>query len=326
MISIVIPCYNEEEMLSGLSARITEASRDWSEPYEVVAVDDGSKDSTWARLEELAATNPHWKILRFGRNFGHQVAISAGIFHASGDAVVTMDADLQDPPEEIKRFLEKWREGYDVVYGIRKARKEGFIKRFLYHFFYRVLSFLADTEIPKDCGDFSLIDRRVADELNRMSEKHRFIRGLRAWIGLNQIGVEYERAARFAGDPKYGFSSLFRLAFNGIFSFSVVPLRVLTYTGALISFLTLVGAAVYMYRRLTTDTPVAGFATLVIVVLFLGGVHLIGLGMIGEYVGRIYEEVKKRPLWIIQQKAGFSGDDEPSGTDAPGPFTAGDRC
>ena len=237
------------------------------------------------------------------------MAISAGIYYASGEAVITIDADLQDPPEVINEFLEKWREGYDVVYGIRRDRKEGPIKRFLYFSFYRVLSFLADTEIPKDCGDFSLIDRRVVDELKRMLEKHRFVRGLRAWIGLRQVGVEYERAARSAGDAKYNFKSLFRLAFNGIFSFSIVPLRIVSYTGVFFSFISLLCAGVFLYRRLTTEVPVPGFATIVITVLFLGGIQLIGLGLTGEYIGRIYEEVKRRPLWIVREMKGF-GDDE----------------
>jgi dolichol-phosphate mannosyltransferase len=218
---------------------------------------------------------------------------------------VTIDADLQDPPEIIPTLVMKWREGYDVVYGIRRDRKENALKRFFYHTYYRILSFLADTQIPKDCGDFSLIDRKVADQLRGMNEKHRFVRGMRAWIGLRQIGVEYERAARSAGDAAYGFRRLLRLAFNGILSFSVVPLRIVLYTGVTLSLVSLIAAGYYLYRRLTIDEPVAGFATLIIAVLFLGGIQLVGLGLIGEYIGRIYEEVKRRPLWTIQEMRGF---------------------
>ncbi|MBU0756009.1 MAG: glycosyltransferase family 2 protein [Planctomycetes bacterium] len=310
MISVVIPFFNEEEVFSKLYIRLTDAARYWDEDYEIIAVDDGSSDSTWTQLERIADLDPRWKIIRLGRNFGHQIALSAGIHHASGDAIVTIDADLQDPPEIILGFIEKWREGYDVVYGIRRDRKEGPLKKLLYFAYYRILSFLANTEIPKDCGDFSMIDRRVADQLKGMCEKHRYIRGMRAWIGLRQTGVEYERAARSAGKAKYNFRKLFHLAFTGIFSFSIVPLRLVSYIGAFLSTISLVSAGYYLFRRLTIEEPVPGFATVIVVVLFLGGIQLIGLGLIGEYVGRIYEEVKRRPLWVIQETKGFETETE----------------
>jgi polyisoprenyl-phosphate glycosyltransferase len=305
MISVVIPCLNEREVLPELHVRLAKASETWGEPCEVIAVDDGSTDGTWSVLEGIAADDPRWKIIRLGRNFGHQAALSAGIHHASGDAVVSMDADLQDPPEVIGLLIERWREGYDVVYGIRRSRKENALKRLLFFCFYRVLDTLADTHIPRDCGDFSLIDRRAADLLDSMPERHRFLRGLRAWIGLRQTGLEYERAARAAGRTKYGCARLVQLAFNGIFSFSIVPLRALSCTGALLSLLSILGAAFYIYRRLAADVPVPGFASLIIAVLFLGGAQLVALGIIGEYVGRIYEEAKGRPLWTVRQKKGF---------------------
>lgn len=306
IISIVVPLYNEEEVLDELHSRLGEAAGAWQEPYEVVAVDDGSRDATWAMLTRIASTDTHWRGVRLSRNFGHQPAVSTGIEHAKGDAIVVIDADLQDPPEIIVRLLEQWRNGYDVVYAIRRNRKESPLMRFLYGAFYRLLHALSDTEIPEDSGDFALISRRVAEQLRSLPERHRFLRGLRAWVGFKQIGIEYDRAARAAGCPKYTFSKLFRLAFDGLLSFSVFPLRLLAYSGVGISALSLVAAIYYIIQRLVTDQPVPGFATLVVLVLFLGGAQLIGLGTIGEYVGRIYEEAKHRPIWIVSETVGFT--------------------
>lgn len=300
-----MPCYNEEEALPSLYRRLTDAARTWQETYEVIVVDDGSTDSSWAMLTEIVRNDPRWKALRFSRNFGHQAAVSAGLFHASGDAIITIDADLQDPPETLGEFIAKWREGFQVVFGVRRGRKENAIKRSLYHLFYRLLSLLADIDIPRDSGDFSLIDRSVLKALNSLPERQRFVRGLRAWVGFRQYGLEYERGPRSAGEAKYSFRKLLRLAIDGVFSFSIVPLRLLTFTGLGLSVATFLGAMVYLARRLVTQDPVEGFATMIISILFLGGIQLVGVGVLGEYVGRIYEEVKGRPLWIAEASLGL---------------------
>ncbi|MCS7238702.1 MAG: glycosyltransferase family 2 protein [Thermoguttaceae bacterium] len=307
MISVVIPCYNEEPVLDTLYRRLTEAARTWGEEYEVIAVDDGSLDGTWQKLVEIHQRDGRWRAIRFSRNFGHQTAISAGMAEARGQAVVILDADLQDPPEVVNEFLAKWREGYHVVYGIRRRRKEGLFKKAAYFLFYRILRSIAATPIPVDSGDFCLMDRCVVDILNRMPERNRFVRGLRAWTGFRQIGVEYERQARAAGQPQYTFKKLLQLAIDGIFSFSVWPLRLATRLGLLVSTFAFLGVVFTFLQRIYADwfdkylglRPVPGFATTVIAILFLGGVQLICLGIIGEYIGRIYEEVKGRPLWII---------------------------
>lgn len=310
VLSFVIPCYNEEPVLEKLYERLTAAAQRWQLPYEVVVVDDGSVDNTWAKLAEIHKRDPRWRAFRFSRNFGHQTAISAGMAEARGDAVVILDADLQDPPEVVAEFIAKWREGYHVVYGVRRRRKEGIFKRLAYYLFYRFLRAVAATPIPVDSGDFCLMDRRVVDILNRMPERNRFVRGLRAWTGFRQIGVEYERQARAAGQPQYTFRKLVQLAIDGIFSFSIWPLRLATRLGLLVSTVAFLGVVFTFLQRIYADwfdkylglRPVPGFATTVIAILFLGGVQLICLGIIGEYIGRIYEEVKGRPPWIISER------------------------
>ena len=307
MISVVIPCYNEEAVLDKLYDRLTAAAEAWAVPYEVLVIDDGSVDRTWMKLRAIHERDPRWRAIRFSRNFGHQAAISAGMAHARGNAVVILDADLQDPPEVVEQFLAKWREGYQVVYGIRRRRKEPPWKRLAYYVFYRILRAVATTPIPADSGDFCLMDRRVVDILNRMPERNRFVRGLRAWTGFRQIGIEYERQARAAGSPQYTFRKLVQLAIDGIFSFSIWPLRIATRLGLLVSTLAFLGVIFTFLQRIYADwfdkylglRPVPGFATTVIAILFLGGVQLICLGIIGEYIGRIYEEVKGRPPWVI---------------------------
>lgn len=313
-ISVVVPCYNEKDVLGLLYERLNAAIGKWEESYEVVLVDDGSGEETWQLIKQIHKRDPRWKVVRFSRNFGHQMAVSAGIFYATGDAVIIIDADLQDPPEELYRFIAKWREGYEVVYGIRKNRKEGLIKQFCYKTFYRILGLISETPIPDDSGDFCLMDRKLVDLVKSMPEQHRFIRGLRAWVGFRQIGIEYERHARIAGKPQYTFKKLAKLAIDGIFSFSTSPLRLATRLGFIISIVAFLGTALTLAQHLFTNffsgiglAPVPGFAAIVISILFLGGVQLICLGIFGRYIGMIYDEVKGRPLWVIREKLGIDG-------------------
>ncbi|QDU62523.1 Putative glycosyltransferase CsbB [Planctomycetes bacterium Pan216] len=312
LVSVVVPCYNEFAVLDRLHERLTAAARKWEEAYEIILVDDGSRHETWEKVEEIASRDPHWRVIRFARNFGHQAAVSAGIAHASGDAVIVIDADLQDPPEELHRFIAKWREGYEVVYAVRRKRKENALKRFCYFAFYRVLARMSETPIAIDSGDFCLMDRKVVDVLNSMPEQHRFVRGMRAWIGFRQVGLEYERHGRAAGEPQYTFRKLVNLAVDGIFSFSSEPLRLATRLGFLVSSVAFCGAVFTLVQRVFRESfakigmePVPGFATIVIAILFLGGIQLLCLGIVGEYIGRIYDQVKGRPLWIVRETMGF---------------------
>ncbi len=311
-LSIVIPCFNEQEVLPALFRRLQAAAPSWEADWEIICVDDGSHDNTWELLLAQSRVDPRWKALRFARNFGHQTAVSAGLFHAAGRAVVVMDADLQDPPEELSRFLAKWREGYEVVYAVRTKRKEGPAKRLCYWAFYRLLASVVDRPIPLDSGDFCVMDHKVVEVLRTMPERNRFVRGLRAWAGFRQIGVAYERQARAAGEVKYTFRRLLRLGLDGVFSFSTAPLHVATYLGLSVSLLALGGVVFTLLQRIFHTffatiglAPVPGFATIVISILFLGGVQLICIGILGEYLGRIYDEVKRRPAWVIAEGAGL---------------------
>lgn len=309
MISIIIPIYNEADNLEQLYERLTQAAPLWREEYEILLVDDGSSDHSLPMMRDIAAKDPHFKIIKLSRNFGHQAAISAGISVSAGDAVVIMDGDLQDPPEELHRFLDKWREGYEVVYAIRTKRKENIFKRVSYSVFYRILAFISEIEIPLDSGDFCVMDRKVVHELNQnMPEKIRFVRGLRAYAGFKQIGITYERAQRAAGEAKYTFKKLIQLAVDGLFGFSTFPLRLATYFGFIIAIPSFLIGLFFIVHRIfnfrvfgysATDTP--GFATLAVGMFFLGGIVLIILGILGEYLGRIYYEVKKRPQFIIDE-------------------------
>ncbi len=321
LVSVVIPCFNEEEVLGDLYQRLSEAVQSWDEALEVVLVDDGSTDATWEKMEGIHQRDGRWRIVRFSRNFGHQTAVSAGLQYATGDAVIVMDADLQDPPEELDRFIAKWHEGYEVVYAIRKQRKENLFKRIAYKGFYRLLSKLSSHDIPLDSGDFCLMDRTVVDLINQMPEKNRFVRGLRAWAGFRQTGVEYERQERAEGEPKYTFSKLMKLAIDGIFSFSAAPLRLATFLGLVVSAVAFLGIGFTLAQRLFSDwfaqfglDPVPGYATIVISILFIGGVQLVCIGLVGEYVGRIYDETKRRPAWIVQEKKGW---EEPPAENSP---------
>jgi polyisoprenyl-phosphate glycosyltransferase len=300
-LSVVIPVFNEQENLPSLYSRLAGALEPTGLRYEIIFVDDGSRDSSLSLLRELAGDDPCVVVVELARNFGHQVAISAGLDHARGDGVMIMDADLQDPPEVLPQFIAKWREGHDVVYAIREQRKEGWIKRAAYAAFYRLLQRVANIEIPLDAGDFCIMDRRVVDLLVGMPERNRFVRGIRSWIGLDQVGLAYERQARHAGKPKFTFTRLVYLALDGLVSFSYVPLRLITMLGFAVSLMSIVLAIFYAVKKLTVGLNPPGFATLTVAVFFLAGMQLMTIGVIGEYVGRIFEEVKRRPLYVVRQ-------------------------
>jgi dolichol-phosphate mannosyltransferase len=300
-------------VLPQLFERLEAAAKSWGMEYEIICVDDGSTDRTWDQLKRQHAANPRWKGLAFARNFGHQTAISAGLFNCRGEAAVILDADLQDAPEELARFIAKWREGYEVVYAIRQKRKEGLLKKICYWSFYRLLAGLVPFDMPLDAGDFCLLGRRAVATLNAMPERNRFLRGMRAWAGFRQMGIACERRARAAGASKYSARKLFKLAWDGIFSFSTAPLRFASYMGMLVSGVSLLGIVFTFCQRIFAGwfakiglAPVPGFATIVISILFLGGVQLLCLGIVGEYIGRIYDEVKRRPMWTIREAAGLA--------------------
>ena len=309
MISIVIPIYNEEENLQNLYTRLTNAAPSWKENYEIVLIDDGSRDSSLTMMRVMAEKDSHVRVVKLSRNFGHQPAISAGIQEAKGDAIIIMDGDLQDPPEELYRFLDKWREGYEVVYAIRTKRKEGFFKKLAYSSFYRLMAAISDIDIPLDSGDFCVMDRKVINVLvHDMPEQIRFIRGMRAYAGFKQVGVTYERAERAAGEVKFTFKKLVQLALDGLFGFSSFPLRLSTYLGISIAIPSLIIGVFFLVHRLFgfkvfghTPEETPGLASLAVGMFFLGGVMLTMLGIIGEYISRIYIEVKKRPFFVIDE-------------------------
>lgn len=307
LLSVVVPCMNEEEGLRGTHRRLTAVLEQASVNFEIIYVNDGSTDSTPDLLRDLQAHDTRVRLIRLSRNFGHQIAITAGLEHASGDAVAIIDADLQDPPEVVLEFLAKWSDGYDVVYGVRTERDgETTFKLWSAKLFYRLIDHLSDTRIPLDTGDFRLMDRRVVDTLQSMPERDRFVRGMVSWLGFSQIGVTYRRAPRVAGVTKFSLFRMVRFALDGIFSFSILPLRLATWTGFAASVLALFGIAVILLARFF-EVPglVKGWSSAVIAQLFIGGVQLICLGIIGEYVGRIYGESKRRPLYIVRERIGF---------------------
>ena len=305
-ISLIVPVFNEEEVLNEFKTRIDGLMNDSSFEWEVIFVNDGSVDKSLKILKNFHQQDPRIKIISFSRNFGHQIAITAGINEAMGDAVVVMDADLQDPPEIIRDFIKKWQEGYEVVYGVRKARLgETWFKKQTAAWYYMLIHWLSGVDIPENVGDFRLIDRKIVEVLKDSPEQHRFIRGLVAWAGFNQIGIEFERPARFAGKTKYPYKKLIRMALDSVVSFSILPLRLATLTGiiaALCSFIVLIWTLVerFIYRGV-----IQGWASLMTVVLFLGSAQLITIGILGEYIGRNFQESKKRPLYIIKEKVGF---------------------
>jgi polyisoprenyl-phosphate glycosyltransferase len=314
-ISLVFPVYNEENVLPVLYERVRQLIDQLEYDVEVILINDGSQDASLDLMKQFQQADSRFKIIDFSRNFGHQVAITAGIDVAMGDAVILLDADLQDPPEILPQFLSKWNEGYQVVYGIRKTRKEHIFKRMAYAAFYRLLQHISDIPIPLDAGDFCLMDRIVVDTLKSMPEQNRFVRGLRSWSGFRQIGLEYSREKRYSGEVKYTLPKLMKLALNGIFAFSYFPLQLASYTGFIISVISFLGILVYLYKTLFVGGEPQGFPTLVILILFMGGIQLIFLGVIGEYIGRIYDEVKKRPHYVVRAMYGWESDpykkDEP---------------
>jgi len=304
-LGLIIPCFNEEEVLPSLFKELHTFIISSGLDCSVLFVDDGSKDRTPQLIEDACRNSPLFAGIRFSRNFGHQTAVSAGLRFIRGDVVAVLDADLQDPPDVVLKMIEQWRNGYDVVYGIRTNRKEGYLLRSAYAVFYRLLKRMANIDMPLDAGDFSLMDRKVVNLINQLPEHNRFVRGLRGWIGFQQVGLPYERAARHAGSTKYNVSRLFNLALDGFVSFSTVPLRLATWVGLLTSalgfFLALwvVGSALFLQK-----VP-PGWASLAVMLLFFGGIQLIVLGIIGEYVGRIFEEVKNRPHFLVSTSSGW---------------------
>ncbi len=300
--SIVAPVYNELESLPELYRCIKEIMEANGEPWELILVDDGSTDGSADKIRALAKQDRRVRPLIFARNFGHQIAITAGWDYARGDAVVIIDADMQDPPEVILELARKWKEGYEVVYAVRAERKgESWFKKFTASLFYRLIYRITDVKIPLDTGDFRLMDRKVVDVLKQMPERHRFPRGMSAWAGFRQVGVDYKREARYAGKTKYPFSKMLRLALNAITSFSYFPLQVATFFGFFSAGIAIFAIPVVIYLRLAGIRQLTGQATTLIAVLFLGGVQLISLGILGEYVGRLYDEAKGRPLYILRE-------------------------
>jgi glycosyltransferase involved in cell wall biosynthesis len=303
VVSIVIPVFNEEGNITHLYERLKKITVSRSEDFEFIFINDGSSDSSIRLLTEIARHDNHAKVIDFSRNFGHQLAVTAGLDFCRGGCAVIIDADLQDPPELIEQMLEKWYEGYDVVYAQRKSRKgESVFKRISASVFYRLLHRLTDVDIPLDTGDFRLISRKVIEALKNMPERHRFLRGMISWSGFRQTGLEYVREERYSGKTKYPLLKMFRFALTGITSFSFVPLQIASYFGFTVSALSFLYAVYVIYLRIFTNETIQGWTSLMIAVLFLGGIQLITLGIIGEYIGRISDEVKQRPAYIIRNK------------------------
>jgi dolichol-phosphate mannosyltransferase len=302
LISVVVPLFNEEENIQHLFDRCSKALDVWTNNYEIICVNDGSKDKTLLLLKEIHQKDKRWKIISLSRNFGHQQAFLCGLFHAKGNYVAMIDGDLQDPPELLYEFYQKMISGnFDVVYGVRQKRKEGFFKKFLYKSYYKVLKKMASVEIPLDSGDFCLMKKVVVDNMLRMKEQSLFLRGIRSWVGFRQFGYEYERDARFGGEPKYTFKKLFQLAYNGIFSFSQLPVKILTTLGFWVVIIAVLYSFYALYVKITTPDVPQGFTTLAIAIFLFGGIQLLALGIIGEYVLRIYDETRNRPAYIEEE-------------------------
>jgi len=305
--SLIVPLYNEQDTLPELVRRLTDVMNTLDEPTELVLINDGSKDQSLMLLRSFHQQDNRICYINLARNFGHQIAVTAGLNFVRGDMAIILDADLQDPPELIPELIKQWRSGFQVVYAQRTKRiEESLGKRFLAYWFYRILRKLADVEIPTDTGDFCLIDRSVIDILNLMPERTRYLRGLRSWVGFNQTAVPFSRDARFAGEVKYTFRKSFKLAMNGIVSFSQVPLRLSTYVGLFAAIVSIFMALLILYWRIfVPNSPLTGFTMILVAVFFLGAVQLVCIGILGEYIGRIYEEVKGRPLYTISEIVGF---------------------
>lgn len=308
--SIVAPCWNEEGNLPELYRRIKEVMEQTGEAWELVLVNDGSTDRTSDLMRELRANDARVHYIEFARNFGHQIAVTCGMDYAQGEAVVLIDSDLQDPPELILEMIEKWKEGYKVVYAVRSQRKgETWFKLFTAKLFYRLIYRITDVDIPLDTGDFRLMDRQVIEQIKKMKEHHRFIRGMTSWIGFKQTGVSYVREERLAGETKYPLRNMVRFAITAITGFSIFPLQLATFLGFIIALLSALFISVVIVARLSGNQTFFGQATTLVMVLFLGSIQLISLGIIGEYLGRIYDEVRGRPLYIVNEAVGFEDQD-----------------
>ncbi len=308
-ISIVAPVFNELESLQEFYRRVLGSLETTGESWELLLVDDGSTDGSGELIRQLAEEDPHVRPVIFARNFGHQLAVTAGLDYARGRAVVIMDADMQDPPEVIPDLLAKWQEGYEVVFAVREGREgESWFKLATASLFYRLIYRITEVDIPMDTGDFRLLDRKVVDVLRKMHERHRFLRGMSVWVGFKQTGVKYRRAARFAGETKYPFRKMFKFAWDAVTSFSYLPLQIAMYLGFVSAGLSILAIPVVAVMRLAGSRAFFGQATTLIAVLFLGGVQLISLGILGEYIGRLYDEAKGRPLYIVREGPGEEDD------------------
>jgi dolichol-phosphate mannosyltransferase len=306
-LSLIVPCFNEESVIETFYKRAINVLCQISYSYEIIFVNDGSRDRTLNILMEMSNVDPHVKLIDLSRNFGHQIAVSAGIEHSTGDLVILIDADLQDPPELIPQLIEKWRDGYDVVYAVRKNRQgESWFKKWTANKFYRTINRLSDVDIPLDTGDFRLMTKDVVNQLVTMKERHRFIRGMVAWVGYKQIGIEYDRDMRFSGETKYTIKKMQKFAYDGITSFSTKPLAFATGFGffiAIIGFLAM--AFIIVMKFMFKNNAIQGWSSQVVILLFVSAIQLIILGIIGEYIGRIYDEVRNRPLYIVKNKYNF---------------------
>ena len=318
MISVVVPALNEQETIAELHRRVTQAAEQWNEDHELLVVDDGSTDGTLAILESLAASDSRLKVVSLTRNFGHQAAVTAGLHHARGGIVCVLDADLQDPPEEILPFINRVRSGMDVVYAVRRKRKEGVFKRVSYFLYYRILRRVATLDIPLDAGDFCVMNANVVHAINSLPERNRFVRGLRTWVGFRQEGLAYERSARYAGEPKYTFFRLLRLATDGIVNFSYRPLQLIMLLGMTVGVMAFLLGMLVLIQYLG-DYTIAGYnprqsrgwTSLVLTLLFSSAVQLFCLGILGEYLGRLFEESKRRPIYLVRRRIGVAAPDLP---------------
>ncbi|QEH38290.1 hypothetical protein OJF2_68880 [Aquisphaera giovannonii] len=314
LLSVVVPLFDEERNVEALHRRLTAVLAPRGEPYELVLVDDGSRDATGGLLDGIHDSDPRVTVIHLSRNFGHQAAVSAGLDHALGRAVVVMDGDLQDPPELLPRFLERWRAGADVVYAVRRNRKEGAVKKLGYFAFYRIMNAISDLDIPLDSGDFCLMDRRVVDALKALPERMRFVRGLRTFVGFRQEGLEYERDPRATGRPKYTFRALVGLAISGLISFSGYPLRIVTYLGIATAAMAAAMTAWVFHDAFTSGTAPQGWASTMVTVLFMGSIQMVAMGILGEYIRLIFLESKGRPFYIVRT---YRSHESPGGPGRP---------
>jgi glycosyltransferase involved in cell wall biosynthesis len=316
IISVVLPVYNEHENLITLLGRLLPVLEQVvSGNFEILFVDDGSHDGSTEILDSFHVGDRRIKVIHFSRNFGHQAALQAGLDESTGDAVILMDADLQDPPEVLRSFVDKWREGYDVIYAVRRRRKESFLKRTAYFVFYRTLKVIANIDVPLHSGDFCLMDRRVVDTLVFIRERNRFLRGLRSWVGFRQVSIEYERDARLAGLPKYTMRKLINLALSGYIGFSAMPLHAATWLGFFSAGIGFVTAVWVLATKLLEIPSPRGWASTLAVILFVGGIQLVMLGIVGEYLSRVYDEVRQRPLYVVRSRLGLAPSEAVSKSD-----------